>query len=283
MRKAGETDGRGVQDGEDGSASEVLRYFGRQLALFRTKAGLTQTELGRMTGYSESSVAAFEHARRIPQPDFVDRVDDLLRAEGILRAGKEFLELARYPPHFRNFARLEADAVSLYSYENQTFPGLLQTEEYARALFRVRVPPLGDEAIERFVAARIERREVLTREPLVLLNFVIEESVLRRPLGGTAVLKGQLERLVECAELRNVKIQVMPTRREEHAGMAGPLVLVETGEHRSLAYVEGQGQSTLISKPESVSVLSRRYGILRSQALTPWESVALVKRLVGEL
>ncbi|WP_404816530.1 helix-turn-helix domain-containing protein [Streptomyces thermolineatus] len=269
--------------GQDDSASEVLRYFGRQLALFRSRAGLTQTELGRLTGYSESSVAAFEHARRIPQPDFVDRADELLDAGGVLKAGKEFVEQARYPPFFRDFAKLEVDAVSLCSYENQVLPGLLQTEEYARALFRMRVPSLKDEDIEQHVAVRIQRQALLHRDPLPTLGFVVEEAVLRRPLGGPDVLKRQLKWLVQCAQLRNVEIQVLPTVVAEHAGVAGPMVVLETPEHRQLAYVEVQDQSILIAKPEQVSVLSQRYGIIRAQALTPWESTSLIEQLAGDL
>ncbi|HCA86130.1 MAG TPA: transcriptional regulator [Streptomyces sp.] len=274
--------GSGKQNTYD-AAFIGLRYFGAQLALFRGRARLLQAELAEQLGYSESTIASIEQGRRVPQQDFIERADDLLAAGGVLKTGAPFLEQARYPAFFRDFAVLEADCVSLYSYENQAFPGQLQTESYARALFRVRVPSLSDEDIDRHVASRMGRQGLLTRDPLPVLGFVIEESVLRRPLGGTEVLKEQLDRLVACSELRNVEIQVMPTRLKEHAGMAGPVVLLETSERRHLAYVEVQDQSTLLSGPEEVSVLEQRYGIMRAQALPPWESTSLIKRLAGEL
>lgn len=96
-------------------------------------------------------------------------------------------------------------------------------------------------------------------------------------------MKDQLHRLLDCGSMRNVSLQVMPTRRETHSGLDGPMVLLETPERRSLAYVEGQSGSFLISDRDEVSVLTQRYGIIRAQALSPEESASLIERLAGEL
>jgi hypothetical protein len=97
-------------------------------------------------------------------------------------------------------------------------PGLLQTEAYARATFSIRTPALDEEEIEHGVAARLACQVLLTRAPKPFLAFVIEEAVLRRPLGGRVVLKEQIVRLLACARTNYVTIQVMPTECEEHAG-----------------------------------------------------------------
>jgi transcriptional regulator with XRE-family HTH domain len=269
-----------TQNNDSGSAT--LKYFGSQMKLFRGRAGLTRAELGARVGYSEATVASVEQGRRIPQQEFIDQADEALGAGGILRAGAPFLVQARYPAWFQDFALLEADAVSLYSYENQVMPGILQTEQYARAVFATNCPPLEDDELERRVEARLDRQRLLTRKPVAVLGFVIEEVVVRRPLGGRAVLNGQLSRLLELAGRRNVSVQVMPSLREAHGGLSGPMVLLDTPERRNLAYVEGQSGSFLVSERDEVGTLAQRYGIIRAQALNPEESLRLIEQVAGE-
>jgi transcriptional regulator with XRE-family HTH domain len=261
----------------------TLRYFGGQMKLFRNRAGLSRAELGDRTGYSEATVASIEQGRRMPQQEFVEKTDRILGADGLLRAGLPYLLQSRYPTWFRDFALLEADAVSLYSYENHVVPGLLQTEGYARAVVAGSCPSPDDEEAESRVAGRLDRQAVLRRKPMPVLGFVIEEAVIRRPIGGPEVMKDQLRHLAECARMRNVSLQVMPTRRYTHAGLEGPMVLLETPERRNLAYVEGQRGSFLISDKDEVSVLTQRYGVIRAQALSPEESLSLMDQVVGEL
>ncbi|WP_344629644.1 helix-turn-helix transcriptional regulator [Streptomyces glaucosporus] len=261
----------------------TLRYFGSQMKLFRRRAGLSRAELGDRIGYSEATVASVEQGRRMPQQEFVDQVDETLGAGGVLRAGMPYLLQSRYPTWFRDFALLEAEAVSLYSYENHAVPGLLQTEEHVREVISARCPPLDNEEIENRVAARVDRQGLLNRSPACVLGFVIEEVVLRRPIGGRNVHKRQLRRLLECAEMRNVSVQVMPTSRETHMGLDGPFVLLETPDGRNLAYAEGQSGSFLVSDRKRVSVLAQRYGIIRAQALSPEESAHLIEQAAGDL
>ena len=265
------------------SASVGLRYFGAQLALLRTRAGMTQAELGARIGYSESTVSSVEQGRRVPQSDFIERVDAELAADGMLRAGVPFLAQARYPAHFQDFAQLETTAVSLYSYESQLVPGLLQTEAYARAWISSHCPPLDDATIDQRVAARLDRQALLSRTPAPILGFVIEEASLRRRVGAPGVVKEQLGRLVEHAGLRHVTVQVMPMTSVAHSGMNGPMLLLETADGRSVAYVEAQEVSAVISDRKQVSVFAQRYGIIRAQALDTTESVRLIERLAGEL
>ncbi|MEU6005675.1 DUF5753 domain-containing protein [Streptomyces sp. NPDC047453] len=189
---------------------------------------------------------------------------------------------AQYPAFFRDAARLEADAVVLHVYANQVVPGLLQTDEYARAVFTMRRPLLAEEIIEQRVAARLARQEIFCRTPMPIISFVIEESVLHRPLGGSTVMRGQLEQLLLQGDKRNVEIQVMPTVREEHAGLAGPFTLIEARDGRRIAYVEAYKDSRLYTERESVRELEEQYGPLRAAALSPRESLALVEKLLGE-
>lgn len=219
-----------------------LRCFGRQMKLLREAAGLTQTELGAIVGYGEAQIAAVEQGRRIPKPEMVDAVDLAVCARGVLMAMKGEVERARYPSFFREFVRLEAEAVELHAYDAQVVNGLLQSEEYARAVFAMRRPLLDEDTVAQRVAARLDRQKLLARRPAPLLSFVIEESVVRRPLGGPHVLRGQLEQLLTTGRQRNVEIQIMPTGRDEHAGLAGPFTLLPAKNQRRMGYVEAHCQ-----------------------------------------
>jgi transcriptional regulator with XRE-family HTH domain len=256
--------------------------FGRQLKLFRVRAGLERAEFGAMTGYSASTIASFEQGRRIPSPKFIDRADEVLDAGGVLSASKEEVARAQYPAFFRDAARLEAEAIELHVYDNHVVNGLMQTEEYARAVFAMRRPLLDEETVEQRVAARLARQGIFSRTLLPTISFVIEETVLRRPLGGRRVMQGQLEQLLLHGHRRNVEIQVMPTVREEHAGLAGPFTLIETREGRRIAYVEAHKDSRIHTERKPVREIEEQYGILRAQALTPRESLSLIEKLLGE-
>jgi transcriptional regulator with XRE-family HTH domain len=269
-------------EGEYESGSGILHVFGRQLKLCRERAGLDRAELGARTGYSASTIASFEQGRRIPPPKFIDRADEVLDAGGVLVAGKEEVARAQYPAFFRDAATLEAQAVELHVYATQAAPGLLQTEEYARAVFAMWRPLLDEEIIEQRVAARLARHEIFTRRPAPHLSFVIEEAVLHRPLGGEGVWRGQLEHFLLAGERRNVEIQVMPLSRVEHAGLAGPFTLMETVDGRRIAYTEVQGDSRVHTERAKVREVEAAYGSLRAQSLTPAESLSLIEKLLGE-
>ncbi|MFJ3824866.1 helix-turn-helix domain-containing protein [Streptomyces nodosus] len=260
----------------------ILRVFGRQLKRFRLRAGLERAELGARTGYSVSTIAAYEQGRRVPPPRFIDAADELLDAGGVLQEMKEEVARAQYPAFFRDAARLEAEAIELHAYDTHVVKGLLQTQDYARAVFAMRRPLLDEETIEQRVAARMLRQEIFSRWPAPLMSFVIEESALRRPIGGTDVHRGQLEQILMIGQNRNVEIQVMPLHREDHAGLAGPFTLIETTTGRRIAYAEVQKSSYLYTERTPVRELEAQYGIIRAQALTPRESMAYIEGLLGE-
>lgn len=113
------------------------------------------------------------------------------------------------------------EAIELLSYDTLVVKGLLQTEGYMRAVLAMRRPPLDQETIEQRVAARLARQDIFDRQSAPLLSFVMDESVLRRRLGGKNVLQGQLEHLLLVGQKRNVEIQIMPLECEESAGVDG--------------------------------------------------------------
>nr|WP_257041943.1 helix-turn-helix transcriptional regulator [Streptomyces sp. TLI_55] len=238
--------------------------MGRQIKMWREAAGLTQPELGEAIGYGGEMVSSVERGRRSPKPDFLDKADEVLGGGGRISAMKKDVEEARYPKKVRDLAKLEDEAVELGAYGNHNMHGLLQTPEYARALFAIRQPAYSEDEIERQVSARMARQRIFERTPAPLLTFVQEEVTL------------------EIGTLRHVRIQVMPTSCEDHAGMGGSLQLLKLRDGKTLGHSEGQLHSRVISDPREVQILEMRYGMIRAQALTPRESLAFIEKVLGE-
>uniref|UniRef100_UPI000ADDB4AB DUF5753 domain-containing protein n=1 Tax=Streptomyces prasinopilosus TaxID=67344 RepID=UPI000ADDB4AB len=180
------------------------------------------------------------------------------------------------------YARLEAEAVEVNFYNNHDIPGLFQTERRTRALYEMRKPLLEEETIEQRVASRMDRQGILTQWPPPMVTAVIEEVVLRRPIGGPEVHKEQLNRLLELGRLRTVELQVMPTDRAEHAGMGGPFTLLTPKGKPQVGYTEVQAVARLATDMDEVRILAARYGSIRAQALTPRESLTLIERMRTE-
>ncbi|MFF7123354.1 Scr1 family TA system antitoxin-like transcriptional regulator [Streptomyces sp. NPDC008240] len=287
LESVGQGEAEGARDDagprpEDEPGSGVVTAFGWQLKLLRVRAGLERPEFGKLTGYAGQSIASFEQGRRIPPPRFIDRADEVLDAGGVLKALKEEVGRAQYPAFFRDAARLEARATALNVYALYAVPGLLQTEDYARAVFQMQRPLLEDEVIEQRLEARMVRQSIFSRRPAPLMSFVIEEAVLRRQLGGPKTMRGALEQILLTGQSRNVEVQVMPIGREDHAALGGPFTLIDTDKGHRIAYAEVQDDSRLYTDTSYVRTLEARYGILRSQALTPSESSAFIEQLMGE-
>ena len=273
---------------DDELSSDLIRAIGKQIKVLRERAGLTQRELGGRLGYGEDLISSVERGRRSPQPQLLETADTLLEAGGLLTATIEDVERAkakarvRHPAWFRDYARLEAEAVEINDYSSHDIPGLLQTERRARALYEMRKPLLEEQTIDQRVASRLARQEILTRWPPPMVTVVVEESALRRPIGGWEVHKEQLEQLLRLGRLRNVELQVMPLERTEHAGMGGPFILLTPKGKPQLGYTEVQNSSRLATDPEEVRILAARYGSIRAQALTPGESLVLLESMLGE-
>ncbi|MFK4146870.1 helix-turn-helix domain-containing protein [Streptomyces sp. NPDC004065] len=268
---------------EDEAGRGVVVAFGQTMKTLRMREGLEREEFGRRLGYSASTIASFEQGRRIPSPRTIERADEVLGAGGLLCLWKEQVERAQYPVFFQGMAVLEKEAVELLSYDTLVVKGLLQTEEYMRALLGMRRPVLDPETIEQRVAARLVRQDIFDRWPAPLLSFVMDESVLRRPYGGKDVLRGQLEHLLLMGHKPNVVIQIMPLSCEESAGVDGPFAIVTRKDGKKFVYAEAQGTSALQTDPVQTTLTAARYGIIRSQALTSRESLEFIEGVLRSL
>ncbi|NXY95498.1 helix-turn-helix domain-containing protein [Streptomyces sp. BR123] len=227
-------------DPEDEQGAAVVAAVGRQLKVWRETAGLRVSDFAARMGYGEDLVRKVESGRRIPRPEYLDTADEVLRAEGRIASMKKDVEQARYPKRVRDLAKMEGRAVELCSYGSHNIHGLLQTEHYARALFEMWQPPQTPEEVERGIAGRMARRTIFDREPAPALSFIQEEVTLRRPVGGKTVMRRQLEHLLELGSRRNVTIQIMPTDRDEHAGMGGLIQVLKFEDGSAVGRSEGR-------------------------------------------
>ncbi|MFF9334957.1 helix-turn-helix domain-containing protein [Streptomyces albogriseolus] len=269
-------------DPDDDWALAVVATVGRQLRLRREAAGLRVPEFAVAVGYGEDLVYKIESGKRIPRPEYLDTADDVLGAGGLVAAMKEDVRKVRYPKKVRDLAQMEARAVELQLYDPVNLHGLLQTPEYARALFRMRRPRYAEEEIERGVAARTARKAVFDRDSAPELSFVQDEWTLRRRLGGREVVRAQLAHLLTVAQLPNVEIQVMPMDREEHAGADGGIEVLKFEDGTAVGRSPAVAGGRPVTDPRQLRILELRYGIIRAQALTPLESTAFIERLLGE-
>ncbi|MFI9628391.1 Scr1 family TA system antitoxin-like transcriptional regulator [Streptomyces sp. NPDC052042] len=281
------TDGVGMAGGATGSngepePSDSLKTFGEVVKVFRKRALLTQEQFAPKVRYSQPTVASIEQGRRFPPLAFIERAEEVLDAFGAIRAAAK--HLSRRPglaSWFRQWAQLETEAISLYTYECRLVPGLLQPESYARTLFVNQLPPLGDEQIAAQLTARLERQRLLTERPNTNYSFILEEHLFLRHTGGAEVTRELIGHVLELSRLRNVEIQIMPQVQENHAGLHGPMQLLETPENKWFGYGEGQESGNFHADPAVVSTLQMRYARMRSQAHSLEESVSLLQRMRG--
>lgn len=265
--------------------SDSLRTFGAVLQALREHAGLSREEFGTLVRFSKHTVESVELGRRMPDGAFVEGAEEATGNTGALRKSARHLTRgeAGLAAWFRRWARLEREAVSLCTYECRLVPGLLQSEAYARAVFEGTIPLRTDGELETQLAARMERQKMMRERPTVPFSFIVEEHVFRRRFGDAEVMRELFDYVLDRSAPRNVTLQVVPMDAGLHACLDGPLQLLETTEGRRLGYSEGQENGRLIADPKGVSLLCQRYDTLRSQALNPTESRALLERLRGEL
>ncbi|MGW5971440.1 helix-turn-helix domain-containing protein [Streptomyces sp. NPDC055186] len=269
-------------DPDDDWALAVVATVGRQLRLRREAAGMRVGDFAVAVGYGDDLVYKIESGKRIPRPEYLDTADELFNAGGLISAMKEDVKKVRYPKKVRDLAQMEARAVELQLYDPLSIHGLLQHPEYARALLSMRRPAYSTDEVEQFIAARVARKAIFERDPAPELSFTLEEWTLRRPLGGRAVLRVQLEHLLEAGRLRNVELQVMPMERDEHAGVDGSIEVLKFEDGSAIGRSPAVANGRPVHDLKQLRILELRYGIIRSQALTPRESTAFIEQLLGE-
>ncbi|GHB52724.1 helix-turn-helix domain-containing protein [Streptomyces umbrinus] len=284
-----------------GGAPSVLRMIlGRQLEELRNRAGLTFEQAGAAIGVSHSTIRRMEAAKvaRLRLPDAekllqVYGVTDQQEIDTFLKSVREANKRGWWhtyrdvlPDWFAAYLSLEQAALQIRAYEAQFVHGLLQTEEYARALLGAGNPHAATEATERRVALRMRRQELLTRPSPPRVWIVMDETVLRWPVGGAEVMRAQIDHLIAVNSLPQVTLQIMPFKNGPHPAMragAFHLFRFRARELPDIVYLNGLVGAVYLDKDDDVLVYREALDRLGAQATPARKTEALLGAIRKEL
>jgi transcriptional regulator with XRE-family HTH domain len=256
-----------------------LAFFGAELRRHRVAAGMSQDDLGQAISFSGALVGRVEMAGRMPSQDFAVRCDEALGTGGFFGRFRDLVKREAFPTWFGPFVEYEEKSSKIHNWDNRLVPGLLQTEDYARAVVRAGRPREAPEIIERDVAARMDRQAILARDSPPLLWCVIDEAVLRRPVGGAETAREQLKRLVEAVDSTSVVLQVLPFAVAENPGGDGPLTILEFDSGPPVAYAEGWRSGRLAESSAEVADAVIVFDLIRAAALSRGASLDLLRAI----
>lgn len=260
-----------------GNPKTGWEFFGTELKRLREAAGLTQQQLGSRIFCSAAYIGQFETAIRKPQLYLAEQMDIVLGTDGLLgRLCKKLVESSPYVGYFAEAVYLEGIAVTIREFATMFVPGLLQTAAYARAVCLASRPVAPEEWIENKVAARLDRGRLLDHPTKPAFWAVLDESVLRRVVGGAAVMHEQLRHLVELVQRRRIILQVLPFGAGAPA-LSGMLTLMTFEDAPPVAYHEGPKTGNLLDDPAAVTHCELTYDHVRAAALSPEASLTLIQ------
>ncbi|MCX5212889.1 helix-turn-helix transcriptional regulator [Kitasatospora sp. NBC_00240] len=262
-------------------ASSVLAFYATDLRRRRESSGLTQRALAGKALMAPSLLNKIEAGRRLPTKDLSEVADTVFGTVDHFQRLWPLVIKYAYPAWFRPYVDLEEAATVIRSFQVQVVPGLLQTEDYARAILAAR--RLDEEAVAEQVAARLQRQNILDGTNPPELWVVLDENVLRRRPAGAEMMRAQLESLITAADRPRTVIQVIPLSAGIHAGVGGPFATLTLDEGPSVVYVDGFLQGQILADPTQVKAAARAYDLLTAVALPPDASIELIAAAAKEL
>ncbi|GGY52311.1 helix-turn-helix domain-containing protein [Streptomyces djakartensis] len=251
-------------------------YFGAEQRRHRETAGLSLVQLAGIVNSSKSTLARIETAELMPPPDLPDRLDAAFGTDKHFHGLYELAKREAHPDQYRRFMDFEAQAEVVETFVAQAVPGLLQTKEYAHAQLSLR-EELTPEQVEERVNARLSRQDRLRSPEPPLRWAIIDESVLRRQVGGRECMFKQLARLLEQVDTPDSKVQVMPFRAGPHYLLGGTVTLLTLPNSSTVAYEEGIEVGHLHEDRDSARKWRRHYEVLRANALPLAASAELIR------
>jgi transcriptional regulator with XRE-family HTH domain len=243
------------------------------------RGATTQHEAAQKLRVSKSLYQKIESGDRRPQRDFAERCDEFFRTPGVFARIYEDTVSEPYSAWFGPRVVYEDRATVITDWEQRGIPGLLQTEDYARAVVRACRPWDAADALEQTIKARLERQDILTRDNPPKLWVVIAEGVLRQTVGGPHVMRDQLDHLIKMSESPQAVIQVLPFSASDAPGADGPAALFDFSDGPSVAYLEGWEAGRVVEDPKEVASITTALSMIKSCALSPTDT----RQLLGEI
>ncbi|MDT0461431.1 helix-turn-helix domain-containing protein [Streptomyces gibsoniae] len=255
-----------------------LDYYGFELRRHREAAGLTQRQLGEIINYTGSLVGQIETARKLPTPEFSERVDAALGTGGLLSRLVGLVMRSQLPAWFQQVAELEARATEIYTFQMGMVHGLLQTDPYVRGTLGA----LDRTDLDDRTAVRLARQRIFEKEEPPVLWMVLSEAALYQEIGGPETMHGQLARLLAFESNPRINVQVLPFSVGAHAGLTGSFNLYRFESDPTIVYTESYGSGHPTANPHTVKDCSLRYDHLQAAALSLTDSAELIRRVMEE-
>jgi transcriptional regulator with XRE-family HTH domain len=274
-----------------------LRRLASELKRARKAVGLSQDDVTAQTRISPATLYRIEKPEGRPQMRTLMTLLDLYEVSDSQRARITALHegadtqgwLRPYHDALRDeyntYIQFEAEAKTVRNWEALYVPGLLQTEDYARAVIKGHLPDASPDDLEQRVRARLERQAVLSKEQPLQLAAVMDEAALRRQVGGPAVMADQLRRLQKLADLPHVSVQVIPYTSGAHQGMPGGFAQLSFAdpEDGEIVYIDSMANDSFLESDADIARYAATFDNLRAQALSPDDSRALIGKAAAEL
>lgn len=257
------------------SALSAVELFGAELRRYRKEANMSLEELGAIGNYTGSFIGMVEQGKRTPPRRLAEIADKELDTRGALPTLWELANASPHPRWFRPFVEHEARATTIHVYEPQVITGLLQTEAYAYKVIRSRKPEAPEEEVQRDVDARMQRQQILGQKQPPRLWVILDEAAIRRAVGGPAVMREALAKVLKAAESPRITIQVLPFSAGEHPATNGGLSLL--GKHPEAAYCEGHVTARLVTDPDECAECEHAFELLQAIALSIPASLDLIR------
>jgi transcriptional regulator with XRE-family HTH domain len=257
--------------------ASAAALFGAKIRKHREANGWSQEQLGEKVFCTGDLISKIELALRTPSEKLAAAFDRLFGTHEYFQELWHLVNKETLPERFRPYPDLEAEARAIRMFGLALVPGLLQTEDYAREVFRIDQPP---EKVDQLLAARMKRQEVLAQTDPPLLWVVLDEFVLHRAIGGSGVMYEQITHLIEVAQRPNVTIQIVPAGRGAYAGLSGYLTLLSFDEGPDVVYLDDQVGGHLIEETATVDACGISFDRTRASALSQEESMEVLKALM---
>jgi transcriptional regulator with XRE-family HTH domain len=256
--------------------------FAFELRRHRQEANLTQRQLAKRIKYSDSMVNMVEQAKRPPSKQFAELCDKALELNGTMARLYAATTWNRAPEYLRPWLEEEEGATGLRNWEPMVVPGLLQTQAYAREILGS-WPGITSEELDERLTNRMQRQAILHRDKPPVFQVILDEDVIRHPIGNAEIMREQLSYLLEIADHPQVTIQIVPYEARPHCGLSGGFIIAERNGHAYAAYADAQPVGRTFDDRRLMAELIRRYDAMRAEAVPFKQSLRLIEEAVNRI
>lgn len=257
------------------------KRLGKRVKRLRERSGLSQRALCERLDnppLPHSYLGRVERGEQLPSESLIRKLDAFFEADEVLIELWEMAQDESIPDYGQAVVSKEANATRIHTFASSLIPGLLQTEDYARALIRATLPGAmqPEDKVTALVERRMRRKRVFEKNEPPYFLAIVDESALKRPIGGMKCMSGQLSRIIEMAQVPNITAQVVPFAQGEHSMLGGSMSLLTLRSGATLGYVESFASGELAESPRKILEFTQMFDMARSKALPEQESLHLI-------